>query len=268
MLVTKTIITMLRKQKASPLRSIILMGLMFIFTQQLYAQIGEYRSELAIGGGGGFVLSQVGFTPEVPQTQYEGLMAGFTVRYTSEKYFSSICSVVGEMNLAKVGWREDIQTPDDQPVINSVTGMPERYERNLYYLQVPVFARLGWGRERRGFQAFAQAGPQVGVFLGESTSATYDFSARNITSRTSKIVEQETMAIERKFEYGIAGGAGIEYSHSRLGHFIIEGRYYYGLGDIYGNSKRDYFGRSNLTNIVIKFTYLFDLKKTNNPQIK
>ena len=108
MLVTKTIITMLRKQKASPVRSIILMGLMFFFTQQLYAQIGEYRSERAIGGGGGFVLSQVGFTPEVPQTQYEGLMAGFTVRYTSEKYFSSICSVVGEMNLAKVGWREDI----------------------------------------------------------------------------------------------------------------------------------------------------------------
>ena len=49
---------------------------------------------------------------------------------------------------------------------------------------------------------------------------------------------------------------------------MLEGRYYYGLGDIFGNSKRDYFGRSNLTNIVIKMTYLFDIHRSNNPKIK
>lgn len=268
MLVKKTIMTMLMDHKVRPIRCFLLMGLMIIFTQQLNAQIGEYRSELAIGGGGGYILSKVGFMPEVPQTQHEGLMAGLTVRYTSEKYFNSICSVVGELNVAQVGWREEIQTPDDQPVINSVTGLPERYERTIHFLQLPVFARLGWGRERKGFQAFVQAGPQVGFLLGESTSSSFDFNTRNTAARTSKIVAQDTMAVERKFEYGIAGGAGIEFSHRRLGHFILEGRYYYGLGDLYGNSKRDYFGRSNLTNIVIKFTYLFDLKKTNNPKIK
>jgi hypothetical protein len=49
---------------------------------------------------------------------------------------------------------------------------------------------------------------------------------------------------------------------------MLEGRYYYGLGDIYGNSKRDFFGRSNNNAIVVKLTYLFDIMKTNNSKIK
>jgi hypothetical protein len=76
------------------------------------------------------------------------------------------------------------------------------------------------------------------------------------------------MSVERKFDYGITAGIGLEISLPSIGHILVEGRYYYGLGDIYRNSKRDYFGRSNLTNIVIKMTYLFDFKKSNNPKIK
>ena len=82
------------------------------------------------------------------------------------------------------------------------------------------------------------------------------------------MVAQDTMAVENKFDYGIAGGLGIEFSNRHLGHFLLEGRYYYGLGDIYGNTKRDYFGRSNHTNIVVKLTYLFDIIRTKNPKIK
>jgi hypothetical protein len=48
----------------------------------------------------------------------------------------------------------------------------------------------------------------------------------------------------------------------------VEGRYYYGLGDIYKNSKSDYFSRSNFGQIVIKATYLFDIIRTKNPKIK
>jgi len=64
------------------------------------------------------------------------------------------------------------------------------------------------------------------------------------------------------------GGLGLEFSHPKVGHFLLEGRYYYGLGNIYGDSKRDYFGRSNYSNIVVKLSYLFDILKTNNPKIK
>ena len=245
-----------------------LLALWMLPTLQAIAQVGEYRSEFAIGGGAGMVMSQVGFMPEVPQQQHQGLMGGLTLRYTSERYFNSICAVTAEVNYARVGWKEDILTPEDEPVVNPVTGQAEQYERTLGYVQVPVFARLGWGRERRGFQAFFQVGPQVGFFLTSDAKKNYDYATRNMQERTSRVVAQETMPVERKVDYGIAGGAGLEFSHPDMGHFMVEGRYYYGLGDIYGNSKRDYFGRSNLTNIVVKLTYLFDVKKTNNPKIR
>ena len=229
----------------------------------LAAQVGEHRSELAVGFSGGYMMSTIGFTPEVPQNQHGGLTGGFTVRYTSEKYFNSICAIVGEVNYAQVGWKESILDADDMPVINSVTGMPEEYQRDMTYVQVPVFARLGWGRERKGVQFFVQAGPQVGLFLNEKTRKNY-----SVSERPFGVVAQDTMAVENKFDYGIAAGAGLELSFPKVGHFILEGRYYYGLGDIYGNSKRDFFARSNFQNITIKLTYLFDIARTRNSEIK
>ena len=101
-------------------------------------------------------------------------------------------------------------------------------------------------------------------FPWESRTPVYEDGS----GRTSSVVAQDTMSVERKVDYGIAAGLGLEFSHRKLGHFLIEGRYYYGLGDIYGNSKKDYFGRSNLGNIVIKMTYLFDIVKSNNSKIK
>lgn len=232
------------------------------------AQIGDYRSELAVGGGGGYVLSSIGFMPEVPQQQHGGLIGGLAVRYTSEKYFSSVCALTAEVNFAQLGWKENILTRDDEPVINALTGLPEEYERTISYIQVPVLARLGWGRERKGLQFFFQAGPQIGLCVGEQTKTNFELDYRNAPNRVSQVVAQDTMAVERNFDYGITAGLGLEFSHPKVGHFLLEGRYYYGLGDIYRNSKRDYFGRSNFSNIVVKLTYLFDVKKTNNPKIK
>ena len=239
----------------------------------LHAQVGEHRSELAVGVNGGFVMSNIGFVPKVPQAMHQGLTGGLSFRYTSEKYFNSICAIVAELNYARVGWKEDILTPDDAPVINAVTGLPEEYQRHMSYVQVPVFARLGWGRERRGVQFFFQAGPQFGTFLSESTSMNFNWDDRTPvytdgSGRTSSVVAQDTMAVEHKIDYGIAAGMGLELSLPRLGHFLLEGRYYYGLGNIYGNSKRDYFARSNFSTITIKLTYLFDIARTRNPKIK
>ena len=231
------------------------------------AQVGEHRSDFAVGANGGYVMSNVGFVPKVPQTSHTGLTGGFSMRYTSEKYFSSICAIVGEVNIARIGWKESILTIDDEPVINAVTGLAEEYQRDMTYLQVPVFARLGWGREHRGLQFFFQAGPQIGTFIKEETKMNFPWEDRTLaysngTGRTSSICAQDTMAVEHTIDYGIAAGIGLEFSHPRLGHFLLEGRYYYGLGDIYGNSKRDYFGRSNFSNIVIKLSYLFDIART------
>ena len=46
-----------------------------------------------------------------------------------------------------------------------------------------------------------------------------------------------------------------------IGNFIIEGRYFFGLSDMFGNSKADPFGRSANTTITGKISYLIDITK-------
>ena len=248
------------------------------------AQVGEYRTDFAVGINGGYTMSNIAFVPKVPQGMLGGTTMGFTARYTCEKYFTSICAVVAEVNYATIGWKENILDFSDKPVqlFDDPTQNLE-YSRKISYLQIPFFARLGWGRERNGLQFFFQAGPQLGLYLSDKTVSNFDVHQTEYnpgttvapnpdykykTTRVSDVVAQDTMAIENKFDYGIAVGLGLEFSHRKVGHFLVEGRYYYGLGNIYGNTKRDYFARSNFGNIVIKFTYLFDIIRTKNSKIK
>lgn len=232
------------------------------------AQVGEYRTDFAVGVNGGYVLSNVGFQPDVPQSMLGGITMGVTLRYTCEKYFKSICAIVAEVNLVQTGWKEKIQGMENQPLYYEGSTEALHYQRKMTYLQIPLFARLGWGRERKGLQGFFQVGPQLGIFLSESTTTNLIDGEEPTEQRSSSIVEQESKPVEKKFDYGIAGGAGIEFSVPKVGHFMLEGRYYYGLGNIFGNSKSDYFGKSNFGQIVIKATYLFDIVKTKNDKIK
>lgn len=258
---------------------------MTLWASVAVAQVGEYRTDLALGFNGGYVMSNIDFIPKVPQTMLGGTTFGVSARYTCEKYFKSICAVVAEVNYAQIGWKEDILTMEDQPVpLHTDPSQSLFYSRKMNYVQVPLLARLGWGRERNGFQGFIQLGPQFGFFLNDKADTNFDVHDPafnpNIKDgmygedyeyagiRSSNVVAQDTMAVENKLDYGIAVGAGLEFSNRHVGHFIIEGRYYYGLGNIYGSTKRDYFGRSNFGNIVVKFTYLFDIIRTKNPKIK
>ncbi len=259
--------------------------LFMLLTTNAYGQVGEYRRDLGIGFNGGYVLSNVNFQPKVPQGMLGGTTFGFTARYTCEKYFKSICAIVAEVNYAQIGWKEDILTMEDQPVpLHTDPTQNLYYSRKMNYIQVPLLARLGWGRERSGFQAFIQLGPQFGMYLSDKADTNFDVTDPAFNPvvikgaytkeyqyagvRASHVVAQDSMAIENKFDYGIAVGAGLEYSNRHVGHFIVEARYYYGLGNIYDNTKRDYFGISNFGNIVVKFTYLFDIIRTKNSKIK
>ena len=233
------------------------------YCSTICAQIGQHRSDFAVGINGGYVLSRVGFMPTVPQKQHGGITAGLSMRYTSEKYFSTICSIMGEINFAQVGWTEDILDADNRPVVNAATNVAEKYSRNLTYIQVPIFAHLAWGKEQKGMQFFLNLGPQFGYMLSEKTSMNYSYAQRNVVDRVSAVSEQETMKVARRFDYGIAAGIGGEYVHPAVGHFLLEARYYYGLGNIFASSKRDYFSRSNFGQIVVKATYLFDMMRTS-----
>jgi len=259
--------------------------LALLLAQSARAQVGEYRTDFAIGPSVGYTLSNVAFVPKVPQGMLGNMTFGLTARYTCEKYFKSVCAIVGEVNYAKIGWKENILDISDQPVaLHTDPTQNLRYARHITYVQVPLLARLGWGRERNGLQFFIQVGPQLGIYVSDKADTNFDvrdpaFNPGNDSryysaeyqyadTRASHVVAQDSMAIENKFDYGIVFGGGLEYSHRRLGHFLIEGRYYYGLGNMYGATKSDYFARSNYGNLVVKFTYLFDVIRTRNPKIK
>ena len=71
----------------------LLMGLLLWGGLSAQAQIGEHRNDFSIGFNGGYVLSSVGFEPEVQQKQHGGMTAGLSMKYTCEKYFKTICSI-------------------------------------------------------------------------------------------------------------------------------------------------------------------------------
>ena len=219
------------------------------------AQIGEARTTISVGVNGGIVMNTVGFDPTIKQKQHIGPTFGVTLRMMSEKYFNTYCALQMELNYAQLGWNEDIYSSADEP-------LPDTYQRHMNYIQLPVFARLAWGRETRGLMGYFMAGPQLGYCYGESTaqSDTWTLNAYGNPDRPNGLVAQYSMPLENKFDYGITAGAGIEL-HTKIGHFMIDGRYYYGLSDLYGNGKSDTFARSNNNTITVKFTYLIDIRK-------
>ncbi|MBO5083325.1 MAG: PorT family protein [Bacteroidaceae bacterium] len=214
------------------------------------AQVGELRDNVSIGFNGGYNLSSVDFSPTIKQGLQPGYTGGATLRYTTEKYFALICAAQLEVNFAQRGWNETI---DD--------GSDNTYRRTTNYIEIPFFAHLGWGKENRGFQFFINAGPQIGLFL--SDEEFYGFTQEkpwDPSNRPNNQTAQYGKKVENTLEYGIAGGAGIELK-TGIGNFIVEGRYFFGLSDMFGNSKADPFGRSANTTITAKITYLVDILK-------
>ena len=212
-----------------------------------YAQIGDQRHNLAVGVNGGISLSSVSFNPSVKQKNLMGINGGLTARYISEKYFSMICGAQVEVNFAQRGWDEFYQ---DYPTLS--------YTRTMNYVEIPFLAHLAFGKDR-GMQFFIHAGPQIAFLLSDSEKISGNWE-ETLAKGANIETEQHGKPIDNKFDYGIAGGAGVEI-RTKAGNFIVEGRYYYALSDFYSSSKKDYFARSAHGVITAKITYLFDLKK-------
>lgn len=218
------------------------------------AQIGEARRNIAVGISGGVVMNKIGFDPTIKQAYHIAPTFGITARFTSEKYFNVYCALQLELNYANLGWKENVLNANSQP-------LPDTYSRDLHYIQFPVLARLAMGREEKGFMGYFLAGPQVGYCFSEKEKqSAFTLNTDGNPDRPNDTYEQYGMAIEKKFDYGITAGLGVELS-TKAGHFLLEGRYYYGLSDIFKNSKKDIFSRSNNGTIVVKATYLIDVRK-------
>ena len=226
---------------------IIYYSLFIISGISAYAQVGQPRTDLAVGINGGFVMNRVSFSPSVKQKLKNGMTMGFTTRYTCEKYFNMICAIQGEINYSQAGWKEKTDTGGDT------------YQRTIHYIQVPLLANLGFGRERGGVKGFLVIGPQLGFCIGENEK---DGARYNVPQELVGGLTQHDLKVQKKFEYGITGGLGMDVSTKGGHHFIVEGRYFYGLSDIFSSTKKDPFSRCANSAIYAKVSYLFDIKKT------
>ncbi|MBQ0023449.1 MAG: PorT family protein [Prevotellaceae bacterium] len=220
-----------------------------------FAQVGEARNDFSVGFMGGVTMNKMDFMPRIKQTTKNSPMFGFASRYVCEKYFTTICAVEFELQYNNLGWQEVIED-----------GSNNTYMRDLHFIQLPILMQMGWGRERRGLKFLFEAGPQFGYYLGgkEHFGGEKPWDTSN---RPSGVVYQYGYELDNKVDYGIAAGLGLELSTS-AGHFLLQGRYYYGLGDMYDNSKKGDFGRSANQTISVKMTYLFDIIKTKGDNIK
>lgn len=227
-------------------------AVLFGSASSMKAQVGEIYNDFAIGVNGGYILDKMTFNPTIKQSFHGGTTFGVTARYTCEKYFASYCALQAEVNYAQMGWKELIETSTDT------------YQRTINYMQVPLLARLGWGKYQRGVMGYIILGPQVGFYLNDkdkrgTSDGTEGWTDNTLFHRPNHVTAQYDLPIKNSFEYGITGGAGLEVNTS-AGHFLLEGRYYYGLADIFGNGKKDKFGKSSHGAIIAKISYLFDIK--------
>ena len=217
-----------------------------VFTLTVSAQVGEQRNTISLGVSGGMGTSSVSFIPSIKQQLSLGPTFGVSVRHVSEKYFFLICGTQLECNFATRGWTELIED-----------GSENEYTRVANYIEVPFLAHIGFGREYRGFQGHLNLGPQVSYLLNEKE--IYGGKTPWDTSNSpNQVTEQYGKSIENKLDYGITASLGLE-MRTGSGNFGIEGRYYFGLGNIYGITKKDFFARCANSTISVRATYSFNL---------
>ena len=201
---------------------------------------------ISIGVKGGMSLSKVNFQSSVPQKMINGMVLGATVRYIEENHFG----LIAEVNLEQRGWNEDFAPLEGYS-----------FKRQFSYIQIPLLTHIYFGSERARF--FFNAGPELGVMIGEKTTSNFDYEhASDIEEFQDNYrkIEQYTLPVKRKFDYGISAGLGMEVSFSSKHALNLEGRFYYGLSDVFSNHKTDPFSGSSSMSIMVTLGYNIRIK--------
>lgn len=206
----------------------------------------EYSPNFMIGASAGATLSEMSISPHIDQTWLPGMTVGVRARYTEEKLFG----IIVELNVTQRGWKEKYEPGEDFS-----------YKCALTYLQLPFLTHIYFGSDR--IRGFVNLGPEVGVMISSKISANFDYT--NIKTVAGypqgyRTNEQLNMEISNRFDYGIAGGIGAEYFVNRRNSVMLEGRFYYGLGNIFPAAKRDYFSASRSMSIEITAAWMFRLR--------
>ena len=217
---------------------IITFVIFFWFGRQAFSQTDTFAPEWAYGINGGITLSKVGFNSylSVPQDLLRQFSGGITVRYISEKIFG----IQGELNYSQRGWKERTDTVH----VN-------RYARSIAYLELPLMTHIYFDLGK-SVRLIFNLGPQIGYYIGEKEIEKEIIEMPD----PEKDISYYDISVQHPFEYGIKVGMGLEF-RTKAGSIILDGKYYYGLSDIFNSTKGDFFQASHNQVLGVNLTYLF-----------
>lgn len=204
-----------------------------------------YSPDFAIGLKGGATLGLMGLSPTVKQTVTPGTTFGLVARYCEEKHVG----LMAEVNFAQRGWAEKF---DPQAGLS--------YTRHLSYVEIPVMTHIFFGSE--SMRGFINLGPQAGWLVNDNIVANFNYHnpAGEANFPQNRRTEQLDMPVRYRLDYGILGGLGCELRLHRKHSLMLEGRYYFGLANIFPYSRGSIFGASRTMAISIAASYLFRVK--------
>lgn len=217
------------------LNKIILFLLISFSTLVLDAQQRIAR-EVHIGAIGGTTMSSYSFAPSVTQAMASGYTVGVAARYIEEKVFG----LQVEMLLTKRGMKDRF---DDYPELS--------FQRDLTYIEVPFMAHIYFNCGKRNEIAL-DLGPKLGYFLGDSSTPEPEGDDwKKLVYSSQHKYQHHVLPVEKKFDYGIQAGLGYEFKFNEQMSLQLQGRYYFGLGNIFPDTKADVFENSNNHQIQI-----------------
>lgn len=198
----------------------------------------KFPQEVSVGASFGMNFSSVSFSPKVSTKMKQGYNGGLVLRWNSEKNLG----LQTELNFSQQGWEEKF---DNNPTY--------KYARTVNYLEIPFFTHIYFGSNR--FKFYVNLGPKIGYAISDKTSTN-----PNEPNQNDGANYQHNLPIQKKFDWGLCGGPGIEL-RTGIGYFLLEGRYYYALGDMFNTRKSDDFSKASSQVISARVIYLLPIRK-------
>lgn len=218
----------------------------FIFTTIIgVSQNKEFTPEWNFGVGFGPTFSTLSIVENhtsnsIDNKNIQRFLFGVAARYITEKNLG----LIAELNYSQQGWEEKFDTDETK-----------KYRRKLNYLELPLLTHIYFGDKIR---FYINLGPKLGYLLSESEEME-NVSLNGSTDDNDNILaNQYGRKANKRLDYGIMAGLGVE-MRTKAGNFSLEGRYSFGLGDIFNSSKTDPYSRSANRMISAKLTYYMKL---------
>ncbi len=219
-------------------KNIILLFSLFILSSSTAFAQKRFEQKHAIGLTGGVAWSYMSFGPtNVSQKMHLGPSMGLAYRYLESKYFG----LQIELLYTQRGWKDELKNYPQY-----------HFSRTLNYFEIPFLSHIYFGNDR--INGFFNIGPKIGLFFNDHISTNIVEPIPNYLNA------HHTLEVAQKIDYGITAGVGMEVKMKRHS-IMLEGRFYFGLNDLFPNEKKDVFETSSNQNISVAATYLFYLKK-------